>query len=136
VRAGDYDRPETLDPALAGVEKLLLVSGSEVGRRVAQHTNVVEAAQRAGVQRILYTSVLRARTTELVIAPEHRATEEVIRSSGLPYTMLRNVTAGTPRTTRTSSRATSPSGPSCTRPVRVGWPLPPAPTSPRRPRSP
>ena len=90
VREGDYDRPETLDAALAGVEKLLLVSGSEVGRRVTQHTNVVEAAERAGVTRILYTSVLRATTSGLVLAPEHKATEEVIRASGLPYTMLRN----------------------------------------------
>ncbi|WP_043498350.1 NAD(P)H-binding protein [Georgenia sp. SUBG003] len=90
VREGDYDRPETLDAALAGVDRLLLVSGSEVGRRVAQHTNVVEAARRAGVGRILYTSVLRATTTALVIAPEHKATEEAIRASGLPYTMLRN----------------------------------------------
>jgi len=90
VREGDYDRPETLDRALSGVDKLLLVSGSEVGRRVTQHTNVVEAATRAGVARILYTSVLRATTSALVLAPEHSATEEVIRSSGLTHTMLRN----------------------------------------------
>ncbi|WP_127131487.1 SDR family oxidoreductase [Georgenia sp. SYP-B2076] len=90
VREGDYDKPETLDAALAGVDTLLLVSGSEVGRRVPQHTNVIEAAKRVGVSRILYTSVLRADTTALVLAPEHKATEEAILSSGLTSTLLRN----------------------------------------------
>ena len=90
VREGDYDRSETIDAALAGVDRLLLVSGSEVGRRVTQHTNVVEAAKRAGVTRILYTSVLRADTTPLVLAPEHKTTEEAILASGLSSTLLRN----------------------------------------------
>ncbi|MFD1504736.1 NAD(P)-dependent oxidoreductase [Georgenia yuyongxinii] len=90
VREADYDRPETLDSALVGVDKLLLVSGSEVGGRVQQHTNVVEAARKAGVSRILYTSMLRAGISGLVLAPEHKGTEEVIAASGLPYTFLRN----------------------------------------------
>ncbi|WP_448072742.1 SDR family oxidoreductase [Georgenia yuyongxinii] len=90
VREADYDRPETLGPALAGVDKLLLISGSEVGGRVQQHTNVVEAARNAGVSRILYTSMLRASTSTLVLAPEHKGTEEVIAASGLSYTFLRN----------------------------------------------
>ncbi|MFH5823878.1 SDR family oxidoreductase [Georgenia sp. AZ-5] len=90
VRLADYGRPDTLDAALAGVDRLLLVSGSEVGGRVPQHTNVVEAAKRAGAGRILYTSVLRADETTLVLAPEHKATEEVIAASGLPHTLLRN----------------------------------------------
>ena len=90
VRNGDYDEPGSLDVALTGVDRLLLVSGPEVGRRVAQHANVVEAAERAGVSRILYTSVLRAATSRLVLAPEHKATEDVIRTSGIPHTVLRN----------------------------------------------
>ncbi|MFC7405533.1 NAD(P)H-binding protein [Georgenia alba] len=90
VREGDYDRPETLAPALAGVDRLLLVSGNEVGRRVPQHTAVVEAARTAGVGRVFYTSVLRAATTPLVIAPEHKATEEALAASGIPHTLLRN----------------------------------------------
>ena len=88
VRQGDYDAP--LDEALAGVDRLLLVSGSEVGRRVPQHRNVVETAVRAGVSRIAYTSVLRAGETPLVIAPEHRATEEVLARSGIAHSLLRN----------------------------------------------
>ena len=90
VRAGDYSQPETLPTALAGVDTLLLISGSEVGLRVPQHTAVVEAAKAAGVGRIVYTSVLRADTTELSLAPEHRATEAVLRASGVPFTFLRN----------------------------------------------
>lgn len=90
VREGDYERPGTLDAALAGVDKLLLVSGSEVGQRVPQHTNVVEAAKKAGVSRLLYTSMLRATTSALVLAPEHKAAEDLITASGLTYTLLRN----------------------------------------------
>ncbi|MHB1289131.1 NAD(P)H-binding protein [Georgenia sp.] len=90
VREGDYDRPETLDTALAGVDRLLLVSGSEIGNRVPQHGNVVTAAARAGVGRIGYTSILRADDTPLVLAPEHAATEQLIAESGIPATVLRN----------------------------------------------
>ena len=90
VRAADYSAPETLDAALAGVDTLLLVSGSEVGQRVAQHSNVIDAAKNAGVSRIAYTSVLRAETSELVLAPEHKATEEALRASGVAFTILRN----------------------------------------------
>lgn len=90
IRQADYTEPDTLAAALVGVDNLLLISGSEVGQRVAQHTNVVEAAQAAGVRRIAYTSVLRADTTALVLAPEHKATEAVIRDSGIDFTFLRN----------------------------------------------
>jgi NAD(P)H dehydrogenase (quinone) len=90
VRAADYADPDTLDSAFAGVDTLLLISGSEVGMRVAQHTNAVRAAVKAGVGRIVYTSVLHADTTPLILAPEHKATEEVIRESGIAYTFLRN----------------------------------------------
>jgi len=90
VRHGDYDRPETLPAALAGVDELLLVSGSELGKRVGQHGAVIDAAKAAGVRRIVYTSAPRADTTELPVAPEHKATEELVKASGLPYTILRN----------------------------------------------
>jgi len=90
VRVGDYSRPESLPAALAGVDTLLLVSGSEVGQRVGQHAAVIDAAKAAGVGRILYTSILRADTSEIALAAEHKATEELIVASGLPYAFLRN----------------------------------------------
>lgn len=90
VREGDYDRPETLRAAFSGVDRLLLVSGSELGRRVPQHTAVIEAAAANGVGRVLYTSILNAGGTGNPIAPEHVETEKVLRASGLPYTLLRN----------------------------------------------
>jgi NAD(P)H dehydrogenase (quinone) len=90
TRELDYNRPETLEPALRGAEKVLLISGNEVGQRVAQHTAVVEAAKKAGVQHIVYTSAPHADTTELILAPEHKGTEEAILASGLTYTFLRN----------------------------------------------
>ncbi|QZN85782.1 SDR family oxidoreductase [Cellulomonas sp. C5510] len=90
VAAVDYDSPETLAAALEGAEVVLLVSGSEVGRRVPQHRAVVEAAVAAGVRRLVYTSAPHADATPLVLAPEHKATEEIIRASGLTFTLLRN----------------------------------------------
>ena len=90
VREGDYSRPETLPSALAGVQRLLLISGSEPGGRVAQHTAVIEAAQAAGVERITYTSILKADDTSNPLAGEHQATEQVLRASGIPVTLLRN----------------------------------------------
>ncbi|MFL6075490.1 MAG: NAD(P)H-binding protein [Mycobacteriales bacterium] len=90
VRLGDYSRPETLPAALAGVRRLLLVSGSEPGKRVPQHAAVVEAATAAGVERLLYTSILRADTSTNPLAGEHKASEEIIAAAGLPYTLLRN----------------------------------------------
>lgn len=90
VREADYDRPETLDTAFKGAEKVLLVSGSEPGNRIAQHQAAIDAAKRAGVRHLVYTSAPHADTTELVLAPEHKATEEAIRASGLPFTILRN----------------------------------------------
>jgi len=90
VAAIDYGQPETVAAALAGAETVLLVSGSEVGQRVAQHRTVIEAATAAGVRRLVYTSAPHADTTPLVLAPEHKATEEVLRASGLTFTLLRN----------------------------------------------
>ncbi|MDG4793595.1 SDR family oxidoreductase [Micromonospora sp. WMMD1082] len=90
VRQADYDDPDSLRAALAGAEKLMFVSGSEVGRRVAQHRNVVAAAGEAGVGLIVYTSIAKADTSSLILATEHRATEQEIVASGLPYVFLRN----------------------------------------------
>ena len=90
VREADYSKPETLAAALAGADRLLLISSSEVGKRAQQHAAVIDAAKRAGVGLIAYTSCLRADTSKLGLAAEHKATEERIRVSGLPYVFLRN----------------------------------------------
>ena len=90
VRHADYSVPATLDAAFRGASKILLISSSEVGQRAAQHQNVVDAAQRAGVGLLAYTSLLHADTSPLGLAIEHRATEAAIRASGLAYSLLRN----------------------------------------------
>ncbi|MET3806675.1 NAD(P)H dehydrogenase (quinone) [Nakamurella sp. UYEF19] len=90
VREADYEQPAALTAALTGVDTLLLVSGSDFGRRIPQHTNVIDAAKAAGVGRVAYTSILHADTTQVSLAVDHKATEEVILASGLPYTFLRN----------------------------------------------
>ncbi|WCM27477.1 SDR family oxidoreductase [Sphingomonas sp. QA11] len=90
IREGDYDRPETLDAALAGAARVLLISSNALGARVAQHGKVIDAARRAGVERIAYTSVLHADVSALGLAEEHRRTEALVAASGLPFTLLRN----------------------------------------------
>lgn len=90
VRVADYNGPDSLRNALAGVDKLLLISGSEVGQRLAQHTNVIEAAEANGVALIAYTSLLHADTSGLSLAPEHVATEARLRESSVPAVILRN----------------------------------------------
>lgn len=90
VAAVDYGRPETIAAAVEGADAVLLVSGSEVGQRVEQHRAVIEAAKGAGVRRLVYTSAPQADTSPLVLAPEHKATEEILRASGLTFTILRN----------------------------------------------
>ncbi|MFF3524692.1 SDR family oxidoreductase [Streptomyces sp. A10(2020)] len=90
VRLADYDRPETLEAAFGAGDRVLLVSGSEIGRRVPQHTAVVEAAARAGVAQFAYTSVLGGPEADFELAREHQVTEKLILESGLPYTLLRN----------------------------------------------
>ncbi|KAF1020805.1 MAG: Quinone oxidoreductase 2 [Paracidovorax wautersii] len=90
VRAGDYGQPAALAAALQGVDKLLLISSSEVGQRAAQHRTVIEAARQAGVKLIAYTSVLHADTSPLALAQEHKDTEALLRESGLPHVLLRN----------------------------------------------
>ena len=90
VRVADYDEPEALRTALEGVDRLLLISSPTVGRRTAQHGNVVDAARAAGVARILYTSLLRADTSTMPLAEDHRVTEQLLRDSGVPAVVLRN----------------------------------------------
>jgi len=90
VRHADYSRPETLASAFAGVDKLLLISSSEIGQRAPQHRAVIEAAKQAGVKLIAYTSILRADTSPLGLAEEHRQTEAALRASGIPFALLRN----------------------------------------------
>lgn len=86
----DYDRPETVAAAVAGADSVLLVSGSEVGRRVAQHVAVIDAAAAAGVTKLVYTSVPKGAASTLVLAPEHIATEAHLQASGVPAVVLRN----------------------------------------------
>lgn len=90
VRQADYNRPETLPRALEGADKLLLISSSEIGNRVPQHRAVIEAAKAAGVGLLAYTSLLHADSSPLGLAAEHRETEALIRTSGLPSVILRN----------------------------------------------
>lgn len=91
VRHGDFDKPETLDTAFAGVDRLLLVSADgDNETRIRQHKAAVDAAARAGVSFIAYTSVGQAEKSELFLAEVHRITEEAIRETGIPYSFLRN----------------------------------------------
>jgi NAD(P)H dehydrogenase (quinone) len=86
----DYTRPETIAAALDGVDAVLLISGTAFGERTAQHRNVIDAAAAAGVSKLVYTSAPKATESDLVLAPEHAATEEAIAASGVPAVILRN----------------------------------------------
>ena len=90
VRQANYTKPATLEAAFAGAHKLLLISSSEVGQRAPQHRAVIEAAQRAGVKLVAYTSLLHADSSPLALAGEHNETEAMLRASGLPFVLLRN----------------------------------------------
>ncbi|MDA5543445.1 SDR family oxidoreductase [Yersinia rochesterensis] len=90
VLKADYSQPATLETAFQGVDKLLLISSSEVGQRIAQHTAVINAAKKAGVKLLAYTSLLHADKSTLGLGEEHRATEELLRDSGVPVVLLRN----------------------------------------------
>lgn len=90
LRTADYNQPQTLQGAFAGVQKVLLISSSEVGQREAQHRAVIDAAKAAGVSFIAYTSLLYADTSPLGLGVEHRATEALLQASGIPYALLRN----------------------------------------------
>ena len=86
----DYNAPASIEAALQGVTRVVLVSGSEVGKRVPQHQAVIDAAKRAGVRLLAYTSILKANTNPFLLATEHRATEDVLAASKLPCIRLRN----------------------------------------------
>lgn len=90
TRKVDYSDASAVADALAGAERVLLISGNEVGRRLAQHQNVIDAAKAANVELLAYTSIPHANTSGMVLAQEHRATEEAIVASGLPHSFLRN----------------------------------------------
>ncbi|MYM82013.1 NmrA family NAD(P)-binding protein [Duganella sp. FT50W] len=90
VRHADYNDPASLDQAFEGASKVLLISSNDLGNRVPQHRNVIDAAARAGVSLLAYTSVLHADTSALGLAAEHRATEDAVRAAGVPYSLLRN----------------------------------------------
>jgi NAD(P)H dehydrogenase (quinone) len=91
VRRGDFDEPDSLREAYQGVDRLLLISGADIGRRVAQHSAAIDAAKEAGVGRIAYTSIVNpTEANAAAAAPEHRGTEEALRASGVAWTFLRN----------------------------------------------
>lgn len=102
VRHADYNQPASWDAALKGADKVLLISSSEIGQRAKQHRAVIDAAKRTGVKLLAYTSVLRADTSPLGLAAEHKETEAAIHASGVPFVLLRhgwyteNYTAGIP----------------------------------------
>jgi NAD(P)H dehydrogenase (quinone) len=90
AREFDYTKPVSLVNALKGIDNLLLISGNEIGQRAVQHKNVIDAAKKAGVKWIVYTSLLHADTSSLSLADEHRITEAALKESGIQYTLLRN----------------------------------------------
>jgi NAD(P)H dehydrogenase (quinone) len=90
AREADYDKLETLENALAGIDTLLLISANEIGKRAAQHHNVIEAAKKTGVRWIVYTSILRADSSSIDLAEEHLITEKYMENSGISFTILRN----------------------------------------------
>ncbi|AGH94515.1 SDR family oxidoreductase [Pseudobdellovibrio exovorus] len=90
VRLADFERPETLDAAFAGADRILIVSTDQVGARVQGHQRAIKAAQQSGAQHILYTSLPNAERIAGILASEHAATEKTIRESGLNYTLLRH----------------------------------------------
>lgn len=90
VRQGDFDDVASMEQALAGVDRLLLVSGSALGERPRQHGNVIDAAKAAGVSFIAYTSILNAQETPIKLGAEHAASEDKLAASGIPHALLRN----------------------------------------------
>lgn len=90
TRAFDYNKPEELAGSLVGIDRLLLISSNEIGQRAKQHTQVIEAAKKAGIKWLVYTSILHADSSSLNLAAEHLETEKVLKESGIDYTLLRN----------------------------------------------
>jgi NAD(P)H dehydrogenase (quinone) len=90
TRFFDYDKPESLPQSLQGIDRLLLISASEIGQRVRQHKNVIDAAKNADIQWIVYTSLLHADSSGLNLAGEHLETEKMLKESAVDFTLLRN----------------------------------------------
>jgi NAD(P)H dehydrogenase (quinone) len=90
LQVADYDRPETFAEAFHPGDRVLLISGTDLGRRSAQHAAVIDAAAAAGVAQLAYTGVFGGPAADFLLAAEHRATEQLILDTGLPYTFLRN----------------------------------------------
>lgn len=90
VDATDFDDPASLRAAYAGADRVLLVSGTDIGRRPEQHRNAIEAARDEGVRLLAYTSIANADVSRMTLAADHQATEAILRESGVPFTLLRN----------------------------------------------
>jgi NAD(P)H dehydrogenase (quinone) len=90
VRVADYNQPESLVSAFAGIDRVLLISSSEVGSRLPQHHNVIDAAVKSGVKLLAYTGLLHGDASPLPLKADHVATEEYLRASGLSFVLLRN----------------------------------------------
>lgn len=90
VKAVDYSDADSVAAAVQGATRVLLISGSEVGQRLAQHKTVIDAAKAAGVELLAYTSIANADTTGMKLAGEHQETEALLRESGVPFVLLRN----------------------------------------------
>lgn len=90
AREADYHKPETLTAALQGIDRLVLISSSDFDDRAGQHQNVINAAKETGVTHLIYTSILKADASPMIIAQDHKVTEATIKASGIPYTFLRN----------------------------------------------
>lgn len=90
VRKADYTDPASLNSALEGVNRVVLVSSSEVGQRTVQHQNVIDAAKAANIELLAYTSILHADTSPLSLAEEHKQTEAALKAADIPHVLLRN----------------------------------------------
>lgn len=90
LRVADYNDAAAVTAALAGADKVLLISSSEIGQRMTQHRNVVDAARANGVKLLAYTSILHANRNPMSLAAEHRTTEDYIQAAGVPFALLRN----------------------------------------------
>ncbi len=90
AREADYHKPETLTAALQGIDRLVLISSSDFDDRAGQHQNVINAAKESGVTHLIYTSILKADASPMIIAQDHKVTEAAIKASGIPYTFMRN----------------------------------------------
>lgn len=93
VRLADFDDAASLDAAFAGADKVLIISTDALdqpGKRLAQHKAAVAAAKEAGAKHILYTSMPQPDDSLVTFAPDHLGTEEAIKATGIPYTILRD----------------------------------------------